>query len=147
MKKLILILSLMVLPFQSHAKWTDSFWFEPSLLCVAGAGGGYATATTGQETTNAAIGCLVGGMIGYFVNNHYDKKFGSAYQKEIEDLNRTIQEFEAAKAQSILNGEDEMIGLRVRQIIPAKKLPDGSVTAPGVRETLILPGAGTRIGE
>lgn len=146
MKKLVLILGLL-LPLQSFAGWTDSFWFEPSFMCVAGAGAGYATAPTGQETTNAAIGCVGGALIGYFVNSYYDKKFGSAYQKEIEDLNRSLQEFQALQAQKVLNGEDENIGIRTRQIIPGKRLPDGSVTSPTVREMLILPGSGTRPGE
>lgn len=148
MKKFLAILvATALLPLQSYAGWTDSFWFEPTALCLAGAGAGYATANNGEEGQNAAIGCAAGALIGYFVNNHYEDKFTKNAQKEINDLNKIILEMEAQQAQRVLKGEDETIGLRVRQMIPGKKLPDGSVTAPTFREQLILPSEGVRIGE
>lgn len=148
MKKIVGLLIALILPFQAFAgSWTDSFWFEPTILCVAGAGGGYTTAPKGSEGTNAAIGCAVGGLIGYLLNTHYKDKFTESAQLEIDDLNRTIKEIQAQQAQKILNGEDETVSLRIKQIVPGQRLPDGSVTAPTVREKLILPGEGTRIGE
>lgn len=145
MKRLVCIL--IFFPMISFAGIGDSFWFEPTLLCVAGAGGGYATAPKGNEGTNAAIGCAVGGLIGYLLNDHYKDKFTKNAQKEIDDLNKTIMEIQMQQAQKILNGEDETVGLRVKQIVPGQRLPDGSVTAPTIREKLILPAEGTRIGE
>lgn len=147
MKKIVMFLIITILPLSSFAGWSDSFWFEPSLLCVAGAGGGYSTAPKGQESTNAAIGCAVGGLVGYLMNDHYKEKFTKNSQKEIDDLNKVILEIQAQQAQKVLKGEDESVGLRVRQIVPGQRLPDGSVTAPTIREKLILPGEGERFGE
>lgn len=147
MKKLILILGMLALPAKSYAGVTDSFWFEPAVFCAAGAGGGYVASPSGDEVTYAAIGCATGALIGYFVNSYYDNKFGSKYQGEIQDLTKSLQEFQAQMAQSAMKGEDTGIGLRVREIIPGKKHSDGSVSAPTVRETLVLPGEGLRIGE
>jgi hypothetical protein len=146
MKKMIIVLTLL-LPLQSFAGWTSSFWFEPTLLCVAGGGAGYATAPKGSEAQNGAIGCAAGALIGYFVNSYYDKKFGTQYQGEIEDKTRSLEEYQAQQAQKVMRGEDEIVSLRVQTIIPGKKLPDGSVTSPSVREVLVLPGSGTRPGE
>lgn len=136
-----------MVPVKSYAGVTDSFWFEPTLLCAVGAAGGYASAPKGSEGQTAAIGCVVGGLIGYLLNDHYKEKFTRSQQSEIDDLNRVIREIQAQQAQKILNGEDETVGLRIKQIVPGQRLPDGSVTAPTIREKLILPGEGTRIGE
>lgn len=149
MKKLVMLFVLftMLVPVKSFAGITDSFWFEPGLLCVVGGGGGYLAAPKGSEVQTAVIGCVVGGVIGYLLNDHYKAKFTRSSQAEIDDLNRVIKEVQAQQAQKVLNGEDETVGLRVKQIVPGQRLPDGSVTAPTIREKLILPGEGTRIGE
>lgn len=148
MKKILVMMAmLMMIPLKSQAGITDSFWFEPTLLCAAGAGGGYLGAPKGQEATYAAIGCAVGGVIGYVLNDHYQDKFTRASQQDIEDLQRVIKEMQAQQAQKILNGEDERVSLRVTEIVPGKKMSDGSITAPTYRERLVLPGEGTRIGE
>jgi len=136
---------------KSFAGITDSFWFEPSLLCVAGAGGAYAatnnSSNSGNQVTYTVAGCLVGFGIGYLINDHYEEKFGKIYQKEISDLKKTINEYQAAQAQRVLNSEDETIGLRVREVLPPVQNSDGSVSPATVRERLILPGAGARVGE
>ena len=149
MKKIVMaiVLFTMMIPVKSFAGITDSFWFEPGLLCAAGGIGGYVAAPKGSEAQTAVIGCVVGGLIGYLLNDHYKEKFTRSQQAEIDDLNRVIKEIQAQQAQKILNGEDETVGLRVKQIVPGQRLPDGSVTAPTIREKLILPGEGTRIGE
>lgn len=146
MKKLIVLL-FSFLSISAKAGITDSYWFEPTLMCLAGAGGGYATAPKGSETTNAAIGCAVGGLIGYFVNDHYENKFTKNTQKELQDMRKIIKEMELQQAQKVMRGEDESIGIRVREIIPGTQLPDGSVQAPTVREKLVLPSNGITIGE
>lgn len=134
-------------PLQSFAGFTDSFWFEPTLLCVAGGAGGYLGAPDGDEVLYGAVGCAVGAGIGYLINSHYKNKFTTAQQKELDDKLRTIQEMQAQQAQRAARGEDESIAVRIQEIVPGQTLPDGSVMAPTLKERLVLPGEGIRVGE
>jgi len=86
-------------------------------------------------------------LVGYFINDHYEDKFTKNAQKDLQDMKKIIKEMELQQAQKVMRGEDESIGVRVREVIPGTQLPDGSIQAPTVREKLILPSNGITIGE
>lgn len=152
MKKIMLTLALVmsfILPATpAHAgSLFDSDWFEPTLFCVVAGGAGYAGAAKGNELTYAGIGCAAGALIGYLINSRYKNKYGAVYQEEIQDLKRSVKEMEVQQALKAANGEEDNYSLRIQEVVPGKRLPNGDVLAPTIREKLILPGEGVRIGE
>lgn len=151
MKKIILTLTLVVSfilpPTQAQAGFFDSEWFEPTLFCAVAGGAGYAGASKGNEATTAGLGCLGGALLGYLINQRYKSKYGTVYQEEIQDLKRSVREMEVMQAQKAANGEEDNYSLKVQEIVPGKRLPNGDVLAPTIREKLILPGEGVRVGE
>ena len=150
MKKLLITLALAVsfiLPAPAQAGFFDSEWFEPTLFCAVGGAAGYGAAKTGDEMMYAGIGCGVGALLGYFINQRYKSKYGSVYQEEIQDLRRSVKEMEVMQALKAANGEEDNYSLKVQEVVPGKRLPNGDILAPTIREKLILPGEGVRIGE
>lgn len=148
-KLLCLFLALTFLtPSIAKASILDSEWFEPGLFCVVGGGVGYATGqTNGNEMMYAGLGCAAGALIGYMINQRYKNKYGAVYQGEIRDLRRSIEEMHVMQAQKAANGEEDQYSIRIQEIVPGKRLQNGDVLAPTIREKLILPGEGYRIGE
>lgn len=143
----MLVLGFMLPTSQAHAGFFNSDWFEPSLFCVLAGGGGYAVAKSGDELMYAGIGCAAGAVIGYLVNSHYKDKYGSQYQEEIHDLRQSVKEMEVMQALKAANGEDDNYSIKIQEVVPGKRLPNGDVLAPTIREKLVLPGEGVRIGE
>lgn len=146
----ILVASLLGLPTQqAHAgSFLDSDWFEPTLFCGIGGAAGYSTAKTGEEVNQAAIFCLVGAGIGWLINSRYKSKYGAVYQEEIRDLRRDISEMQIMQAQGAARGdEDESYSVKIQEVVPGKRLEDGSIIAPTLRDRLVLPGEGNMLGE
>ncbi len=142
----ILLAMSFILPLPAKAGFMDSDYFEPTLFCVAGAAGGY-SAGGDNQALYAGAGCAVGALLGYMINQRYKDKYGGVYQEEIRDLRRSVKEMEVMQAQKAANGEEDQYSLRIQEIVPGKRLPNGDVLAPTIREKLILPGEGVRIGE
>lgn len=151
MKNTILVLLTLLLATPASADITRSPWFEPVVLCVASAGAGYALtpSDSGDELMYAGIGCALGAVAGYFINRHYENKYSDNYKKEINDKNQVIREFEMMQAIKASKGneDDDDFSIRVREVIPGKRLPDGSIQSPSIRERLILPGYEYRVGD
>jgi hypothetical protein len=152
MKKLMLTFMMVasfILPApQAHAgSFLDSDWFEPTLFCAVAGGAGYASAGEGDEIMYAGIGCAAGALVGYLINSRYKNKYGQVYQEEIQDLKRAVKEMEVQQALKAANGEEDNYSLKIQEVVPGKRLPNGDVLAPTIREKLILPGEGVRIGE
>lgn len=140
-------LILAVNPQKANAGITDSVVFEPMLGCAIGGAAGYATSSAGQEILMTAAFCGGGALLGILLNMHYSSKFNNAYQHDISEMRRTIKEMELQQAMRSASGEDENYSLRIRKVIPGQKLPNGSVTAPTIVESLITPGETVRVGD
>lgn len=140
--KSILILVILTFSFNSNAGfWSEvknSFYFEPTLLCVAGAAGGYTVGNENDRNTTMAIGCLGGAAIGYFMNDYYENKFNSQYQDKLDKYKQIIEHRRKVQAYKAAKGEDFEFAVKVREIVPAQKLGNGEVRAPTVKEKLIL---------
>lgn len=150
MKKIIMTLTLslgLIFSPTAQAGITDSGWFEPTILCVAGGAAGYGSASKGNEVNTAAIGCAAGALIGWLINSHYRSKYSNVYEQEIQDLRKSQREMEIMQAQKASRGEDDMYSIKIQEVVPGKKLPDGSVLAPTIRDRLVVPTEGTRIGD
>ena len=154
--KLAVIIGLVAFAFSlsSHAQsqgdsssFSDSFWFEPGLACAAGAAAGYAYAPTGDELTYSAGGCLVTGGIMYMINSYYQNKVAKNKDHEIQKLREVIKFQESIQAQKAAKGDpSEVYSLRVQEVVPAQRLPDGSVMAPTIKENLVLPNQNLEVG-
>lgn len=148
MKKILFLIMTCFVANTAHAGLFESDYFEPGVLCVAGGVGGYMAASKGNELLVAGIGCGAGFVSGLIINSHFKSKFGRAYQQEVGELKNTVREFQMLQAQQAAKGDaNSGISLRVREVIPGKTLPNGSVTAPTVRERLVLPGENLRVGD
>lgn len=135
----LLFLTFLLIP-SAKAEMKDSFWFEPTLACVVGGAVGYVTSKKGNELTYSSIGCLIGGGVMYMVGSYYETKVSSSKNKEIDELRKIIKFQEQIQAQSSAKGDATGVySLRVQEVVPAQKLPDGSVMAPTIKETLVLP--------
>ena len=150
MKKLLtlIIAFSMAIPVNAHAGIFESDWFEPTLFCGIGAAAGYTSAKDGQEVNQAALFCAGGALLGWIINERYKSKYGAAYQEEIKDLRRDISEMQIMQAQKAAKGEEDTTGsIKIQEIVPGKRLEDGSVMYPTLRDRLVLPGEGDMVGE
>ncbi len=151
MKKVVsLMLALaLTIPVNAHA-WSpwNSDWFEPTLFCAIGGAAGYTSAKEGEEVNQAALFCAGGALIGWLINSRYKDKYGQMYQEEIKDLRRDISEMQMMQAQKAARGEEDTTGsVKIQEFVPGKRLEDGSVMYPTLRDRLILPGEGNMVGE
>lgn len=146
MKWLISFLTIF-LSLDAKADFSDSNWFEPTIMCVAGGVGGYYMSPKGNESAYTAIGCLASAGVTYFINRHYEDKFSKAYQKRLDQAMETIKQFEQLQAIKAANGDEGPYSLRVREVVPAQKLPNGEISSPRIREYLVVPGADIRVGD
>lgn len=151
MKKLIISLVLGITFSFNNAFAGD--YFEPLLFCGIAGGGGYVYSGTIDENETqddiiyAGVGCVTGALFGYFINRRYRKKYGKEYQSEIKDLRRAVRELEALNAIRSSEEDEGTHSIKIREVVPGKRLQDGSIMAPTIRERLVLPGEGVRVGE
>ena len=131
----------------ARADLMDSDYLEPTAFCVGGGVTGYMGASQGNEFVSALLFCGVGAVTGFALNNYYKIKNEKYYARELKVLRQTVDEFKMRDAISAANGDNKEFGLRVREIIPGQVLPNGQVSAPTIRERLVLPGEGVRVGE
>lgn len=132
---------------EAKAGLTDSSLFEPAVGCVAGGTAGYFTSPAGQEVLMMAVFCGGGALIGVLLNMHYSSKYDRVYRQDLAEMRRSVKEMELQQAMRSANGEDENFSLRVRKVVPGQKLPNGSVTAPTIVESLVTPGETVRVGD
>jgi hypothetical protein len=151
MKKIIISIFLAMTLLSTQVMGND--YFEPLLSCGAAGGGAflYSGSVDGNETQDdliyAGVGCATGALIGYLINRRYRKKYGREYQSEIKDLRRAVRELEALNAYRSSEQEEGTHSIKIQEIVPGKRLQDGSIMAPTIRERLVLPGEGVRVGE
>lgn len=145
---LFLALTFLLPNNQAKASILDSDWFEPGLFCAVAGGAGYmAGRDSGNDMVYAGLGCAAGALVGYLINARYKNKYGTVYQEQIRDLRRSIEEMHVMQAQKAANGEDDQYSIRIQERVEGKRLPNGDILAPTIREKLILPGEGFRVGE
>lgn len=125
----------------------DSNFFEPAVVCVAGGAIGYLSAPKGNEAAYSAGACVVGGLLTYLINKHYEAKFNKAYTAIIDKQAERLRQFQELQANKAANGDEGPYSLRVREIVPAQVLSNGQVRAPTVSEKLVVPSADIRIGD
>jgi hypothetical protein len=147
MKKIAAIFITMLLSVPAFADFSDSNYFEPTIMCLGVGAGGYFAAPKGNETAYAAGGCIIAAGITYLINKHYENKYSQAYQKRLDRLDETVKQFQELQASKSANGDDGPYSIRIREVVPPQKLSNGEVTAPTIRERLIVPGADMRVGE
>lgn len=131
----------------AHADFFESNWFEPTMMCVAGGVGGYYLSPKGSESAYTAVGCLASAGITYLINRHYENKYTKAYQKRLDQAMETIKQFEQLQAVKAANGDEGPYSLRVREVVPGQKLPNGEISSPRIREYLVVPGSDIRVGD
>ena len=148
MKKLIAMLLTLSISMPAFADFTDSNYFEPTVVCRAAGAGGYLGAPTDNDRGMYAAGaCVIGAGITYLINRHYENKYSQSYQKKLDRAYESIKQFQEMQANKAANGDEGPYSLRVREIVPPQKLSNGSITAPSIRETLVVPGADLKVGE
>jgi hypothetical protein len=131
----------------ARADITDSTLFEPLLLCAAGGAAGAFTAQQGQEILLGSIFCGAGALTGVLINSHYKSKYAHNYEKEIQELRSSIKEAQLQQALKAANSEDETYSIKIRQVVPGQRLPNGEIIAPTIRERLVPPGENIRLGD
>jgi hypothetical protein len=150
MKKIISLIIAMSLSIPALADWdefVDSNYFEPTMTCVAVGGAAYLGAPKGNEAAYAAGGCIIGGLITYAINKHYEGKYNKAYLQKIDKMAESLKQFQELQANKAANGDEGPYSLRVREIVPAQVLSNGQVRAPTVSEKLVVPSADIRVGD
>jgi hypothetical protein len=154
MNKLMSKISILVLMVTAltaspaKADITDSSLFEPVIGCVAAGAGGYLIGNpNGNGIIYGAIGCGVGVLVGVLLNSHYSSKYGRVYQQDISDLRGNVKELQLQQAMRAAHGDDDDYALRIKTVVPGQRLPDGTITAPTLREKLVAPGENLRIGD
>jgi hypothetical protein len=150
MKRLFTILITILISASAHAEWDEFYnsnYFEPALVCVAAGTAGYFLAPTNNQVAYAAGGCIIGGIITYAVNRHYEAKYTKAYNQRIDRLTESLKMFQELQANKAANGDEGPYSLRIREIVPAQVLSNGAVRAPTISEKLIVPGADLRVGD
>lgn len=145
---LIAALILNLLPTgKANAGIINSNLFEPILLCAAGGTAGALTAQQGQELIYGSIFCGAGALTGVLINSHYKSKYSVNYEKEIQELRSSIKEAQLQQALRAANSEDETYSIKIRQVVPGQRLPNGEIIAPTIRERLVPPGENIRLGD
>jgi hypothetical protein len=150
MKKVIAILLLISVSSAARADladFTQGNLFEPTLVCIGAGAVGYMGAPKGNEAAYAGGACAVGAIVTYFINKHYESKYTKGYQRRIDKLEEAVFQFEKLQGERAANGDEGPYSLRVREVVPAQKLSNGEVSAPTIREKLIVPGSDLRVGE
>lgn len=153
MKKLsvvLITLALLVNSQTASAGITDSSAFEPLLGCAIGGGAGYLVANTqspGNELIYAALFCGGGAVLGILLNSHYSDKYSRAYQDDLSKMRQNIKMMELQQGLRAAHNEDDEFAIRLKKVVPGQKLPNGSVTAPTIIESLVPPGDTVRLND
>lgn len=147
MKQILAVLLSLSIASPALADFTDSNYFEPTLLCLTAGAGGYFGAPQGDEAMYAAGACAIGAGITYLINSHYEDKYSRVYRKQLDQALEAVKQFQEMQAAKAANGDEGPYSLRIREIVPPQKLSNGEVTAPTIREKLVVPGSDIRIGE
>lgn len=125
----------------------DSPWFEPGVACAIGGTVGYYSSSTGKELPSALIGCLVSGFVVDKVSSYFEKKYTRSKDKELEKYKEAMRAINEALAKKAANGERDIFSVRVQEIVPGQKLPNGDIMAPTIKEKLIMPGSDLLLGD
>jgi hypothetical protein len=129
---------------------TDSSAFEPILGCAIGGGAGYLVANNqspGNELIYAALFCGGGALIGILLNSHYSDKYGRVYQDDLNRMRQNVKVMELSQGLRAAHNEDDEFAIRLKKVVPGQKLPNGSVTAPTIVESLVPPGDTVRLND
>ena len=144
MKNLLVLLVAFLFSANVNAGLYDGDLLEPAI--GAGAGALYG-ATSGAGFLTIGIYAGVGFLAGHTINKYYDHKVGKKYTTVQSDLKDVIRRLQTVHAIQSEEGLDKGYGIRIRKVIPGKKLPDGSVRPPTFEEKLISPDAGLPVGD
>lgn len=153
MKKLsvgLITLALFANIQSANAGITDSSVFEPLLGCAVGGGAGYLVANNqspGNELIYAALFCGGGALIGVLLNSHYSDKYGRVYQDDLAKMRQNVKMMELQQGLRAAHNEDDEFAIRLKKVVPGQKLPNGSVTAPTIIESLVPPGDTVRLND
>lgn len=148
MKKIIItgFLTLLFTFNSATAGITNSTWFDPSIGCVLAGGGAYVATTENQAIIGGAA-CAITALAIYFLQERGRSIQKSAHDEEVYDLKNALKEVEIQQAQAAARGDDESYSIKVREVVPGYKDSKGNIIAPTIREKLILPGEGMRVGD
>ena len=147
---LLIAVSFFVNIQSAKAGFTDSSLFEPVVGCVVGGGAGYFVANSqspGNEIMFAAIFCGVGALTGVLLNSHYSDKYGKVYQDDLAKMRQNVKMMELQQGLRAAHNEDDEFAIRLKKVVPGQKLPNGSVSAPTIIESLVPPGDTVRLND
>jgi hypothetical protein len=128
MKKILLSTLLVLGLYNTDAKANSIFFNEMTLGCsVGGLANGLAT---DLNTTNFAIGCLIGGSAAYFALDYAENKISDRYEERLRSYETQLDEISQQRAINSSKGIGESGIFFRRKRIPGKKLPNGSFQEP-----------------
>jgi hypothetical protein len=147
---LMVALGIMFNSTTAKADITDSSMFEPVVGCGIGGGAGYLygyNQNPGDELLFAAIFCGGGALIGILLNSHYSAKYGKVYEDDLNRMRQNVKMMELQQGLRAAHNEDDEFAIRLKKVVPGQKLPNGSVSAPTVVESLVPPGDSVRLND
>lgn len=128
----------------AKADWTDVDLTEPLVGCAVMGVGNY---TVNNDTQAATMGCLVGGIATYILNSRSENKVADKYENRIKTLETQLDDILTNQAINNSQGIGDHGIIIKKEVIPGKKLPDGSIQLPTVRLKPDLPGKDVVIGD
>lgn len=148
MKKIILLaLTIFSLTFNNaKASITDSIYFDPALACGLIGGGAYLSSSSNEALIGGAA-CAVSALAVYLIQERGRNTQRNDYEEKYKDLQNALKEVEVMQAMKASQGDDESYSIKVRSVVQGYKDSKGAVIAPTIKEELILPGEGIRVGE
>lgn len=127
MKLIGVLLAISILGTSVHAR-ADFPEFEPSIVCLAGAAGGYMMSDVGNEMLYAGIGCAAGYFVGAMINDHYEAKYTAPAAAEVKRAQQVIDSMIDAQAKSEPGKSAKTGWYRLKiKTVKGGKMPNGSV--------------------
>lgn len=128
----------------AHADWTDVDLTEPLMGCAVMGAGNYAI---NNDTQALTMGCIVGGIATYILNDRSQNKVSDKYEQRINTLETQLDDILTNQAINNSQGIGDHGIVIKKEIVPGKKMPDGSIQLPTVRLKPDLPGKDVVIGD
>jgi len=149
MKKLIMVVSILV-SSSVFAGWGNVFSSTNLTGCAVGAAGGYGLNMNSSDALvqaqGAAVGCAVGGLITYFVDGYFEKKYAVKERDDKQKLMNVLRQYQRQDASN--TSEDPNGRFYVdKEVIPSQKHPDGSISMEHLRLRIRKAGSDLLLGE
>lgn len=144
MKKLILFLfstTLLTSQVSQAGYLFESKYTEPIIFAAIASVAVISAAPKQDPLQMGALGAAAGFAFGYGINSYYDSKYGTRYIKDMNDLDKTIQQYRMRDAQRAARKDmTTPFGIIKQEVVPAQDLGNGQISSPYIIETHTIPG-------